>query len=90
MQTAQEVIKDATAKMDGALKMLKDKFSGLRTGKASPSLVENVQVTYYGTPTRLRDMATSPPQSPARSPSPPTTIAHLPISKRPSLPPIWA
>lgn len=57
MQTAQEVIKDATTKMDGALKMLKDKFSGLRTGKASPSLVENVQVTYYGTPTRLRDLA---------------------------------
>ena len=37
--------------------MLKDQFSGLRTGKASPALVENVSVIYYGTPTRLRDLA---------------------------------
>ena len=36
---------------------LKNAFSALRTGKASPALVENITVDYYGTPTRIRDMA---------------------------------
>ncbi len=36
--------------------MQKD-FSLIRTGKASPTLVEGIIVEYYGTPTRLRDMA---------------------------------
>ena len=57
MNTAQDVIKDATARKDGALASLKERFSGLRTGKASPSLVDSLQVPYYGVPTRLRDMA---------------------------------
>jgi ribosome recycling factor len=57
MTTAQDVIKDATTRMDGALAALKDRFSGLRTGKASPSLVDSLQVPYYGVPTRLKDMA---------------------------------
>ncbi len=51
------VVKDAAAKMDKSCAMLKEQFSGLRTGKASPALVENVSVIYYGTPTRLRDLA---------------------------------
>ncbi|MDD3885704.1 MAG: ribosome recycling factor [Victivallaceae bacterium] len=36
---------------------LKNAFNGIRTGKASPALVENVMVEYYGTPTRLRELA---------------------------------
>ena len=32
-------------------------FATVRTGKASGALVENIQVEYYGTQTRLRDMA---------------------------------
>jgi ribosome recycling factor len=32
-------------------------FSAFRTGKASPSLVENITVDYYGTPTRLKELA---------------------------------
>lgn len=32
-------------------------FNAVRTGKASPALIENVMVDYYGTPTRLRDLA---------------------------------
>ncbi len=32
-------------------------FNAVRTGKASPSLIEGVMVEYYGTPTRLRDLA---------------------------------
>ena len=36
---------------------LKNNFAAIRTGKASPNLVENITVDYYGTPTRLRDLA---------------------------------
>ncbi len=36
---------------------LKGSFAAIRTGKASPALVENLTVPYYGTPTRLREIA---------------------------------
>ncbi len=80
MQTVQEVIKDATDKMENTLRVLKDKFSGLRTGKASPSLVDGLQVIYYGTPTRLRDMAnisTPEPRSIAISPYDLTALGEI-------------
>ena len=32
-------------------------FNAVRTGKASPGLVENISVDYYGTPTRLKEIA---------------------------------
>lgn len=57
MESVDDVLLDAEEKMDSSAKVLKEQFSGLRTGKASPALVENVQVQYYGTPTRLRDIA---------------------------------
>jgi ribosome recycling factor len=57
MESVDEVLLDQEEKMDNTAKVLKDQFAGLRTGKASPALVENVQVPYYGTPTRLRDIA---------------------------------
>ena len=57
METLDEVFLDAEEKMDKSLAVLKEQFAGLRTGKADPALVENVQVPYYGTPTRLRDLA---------------------------------
>jgi ribosome recycling factor len=43
--------------MMAAEEAMKKDFSGFRTGKASPSLVENIQVEYYGTMTRIRDIA---------------------------------
>ncbi len=36
---------------------LKNEIAGIRTGKASTSLVENILVDYYGTSTRLRELA---------------------------------
>lgn len=43
--------------MDKCVEFLHHELGGLRTGKASPSLVENITVEYYGTATRLRDIA---------------------------------
>lgn len=36
---------------------LNQQFAGIRTGKASPALVENITFEYYGTQTRIRDAA---------------------------------
>jgi ribosome recycling factor len=77
MQTVSDVLKDANVKMDNTMRMLKDQFAGLRTGKASPALVDGVQVSYYGTPTRLRDLAnisTPEPRLITISPYDPTVL----------------
>ncbi|OUX36694.1 MAG: ribosome recycling factor [Kiritimatiellaceae bacterium TMED266] len=54
---SQEIQKEAEEKMEKTVQFLQQELSGLRTGKANPALVENVTVDYYGTPTRLRDIA---------------------------------
>ncbi len=80
METSQDVLKDATAKMDNSVTVLKEHFSGLRTGKASPSLVDGLQVPYYGVPTRLRDMAsisTPEPRQITISPFDPSVMADI-------------
>lgn len=56
METLDDVMLEADDKMSKCLGFLHQEFSGLRTGKASPSLVENVMVPYYGTMTRLREI----------------------------------
>lgn len=52
-----DVLLEAEDKMDKTVQFLQQEMTGLRTGKANPSLVENITVDYYGTPTRLRDIA---------------------------------
>lgn len=43
--------------MENAEKFLKSEFSKIRTGKASPALVQDIKVDYYGTMTRLKELA---------------------------------
>jgi ribosome recycling factor len=57
MESADDVILNAEEKMSKCLEFFHEQLSGMRTGKASPSLVENVSVDYYGTPTRLKELA---------------------------------
>lgn len=57
MESMDDVLLEADDKMSKCLAFLHQELSGLRTGKASPSLVENVMVPYYGTMTRLREIA---------------------------------
>ncbi|MDE2457879.1 MAG: ribosome recycling factor [Rhodospirillales bacterium] len=49
---------DLTRRMDGALEALRREFSGLRTGRASPALLEPVKVEAYGTMMPLNQVAT--------------------------------
>jgi len=57
METTDDILLDAEEKMEKSMEFLHEQFAGIRTGKASPALVENVQVPYYGTPTRLKELA---------------------------------
>lgn len=57
MESSMEILLAAEEKMDKCVEFLHHELSGLRTGKANPSLVENITVEYYGTATRLRDIA---------------------------------
>lgn len=53
-----EIVKDAEARMRGAIQALEEDLSGIRTGRANPALVEKLQVEYYGMPTALMQLAT--------------------------------
>ncbi len=52
-----ETIKEADTRMKGAIQSLEDDLTGIRTGRASPALVERVQVEYYGAPVPLVQLA---------------------------------
>jgi ribosome recycling factor len=53
-----ESIKEAEQRMKGAIQALEEDLSAIRTGRASPALVERLQVEYYGMPTPLMQLAT--------------------------------
>ena len=52
-----EVIADADHKMARAVDAMERDFQGVRTGRASTSLVERIVVDYYGTQTPLNQLA---------------------------------
>ncbi len=53
----QELLQEASARMEGAVEALSDDLRVLRTGRASPALVERLEVEYYGVPTPLNQLA---------------------------------
>lgn len=56
-QAMQQVEAETREKMDKSLDSVKRNFSTVRTGRASPSMVDRISVDYYGTPTPLPQMA---------------------------------
>ncbi|HRQ32143.1 MAG TPA: ribosome-recycling factor, partial [Anaerolineales bacterium] len=52
-----DILNDAETRMRGALQALRDDLAAVRTGRASPGLVEKLAVDYYGTPTPLMQLA---------------------------------
>lgn len=52
-----EIELDAQERMEKSITSLKGNFSKIRTGRAHPSLLDNVQVSYYGSATPLRQLA---------------------------------
>lgn len=53
-----EVIADAKDRMDKAIEALRHDLMTIRTGRATPALVEHLLIDYYGTPTPLQQLAT--------------------------------
>jgi ribosome recycling factor len=53
-----QIVDENTGKMKKAAEVLHDELKGLRTGRASTGLVENIKVEYYGNPTPLKQLAT--------------------------------
>ena len=56
-KTVDVVIADASCRMTTAVDFLNRDLSTLRTGRATPALLENVNVDYYGVPTPLNQLA---------------------------------
>lgn len=54
----QEQLQDARMRMEKAVDSLRHELGTVRTGRASPGLVEHLRVDYYGTPTPLNQLAT--------------------------------
>lgn len=52
-----ETVKDAGNRMKGAVTALEEDLSGIRTGRATPALIEKMPVDYYGMPTPLLQLA---------------------------------
>ncbi len=52
-----KLVRELQEKMKKTVKVLRDEFRGMRTGRATPALVENIRVNYYGNPTPLRQIA---------------------------------
>jgi ribosome recycling factor len=52
-----DIMKDAENRMKSALQTLEEDLSGIRTGRATPALVEKLPIDYYGTSTPLMQLA---------------------------------
>ncbi len=64
--TSDEILFDAEERMEKAVGVFKDELRGLRTGRATPALVDSLRVEYYGSPTPIKQLAqisTPDPQS---------------------------
>jgi ribosome recycling factor len=55
--TSDEILLDVEERMEKAVNVFRDELRGLRTGRATPALVDSLRVDYYGSPTPLKQLA---------------------------------
>jgi ribosome recycling factor len=55
--TAAQIMKDAEDRMEKATEVFRNELRGLRTGRASPALLDSLRVEYYGSPTPIKQLA---------------------------------
>jgi ribosome recycling factor len=75
-----DLIKGAEVRMHAAIQSLTDELSGIRTGRATPALVEKLPVEYYGSPTPLMQLASisvPEPRSLLIKPFDPTSLKNI-------------
>jgi ribosome recycling factor len=54
----EDLVQDAGRRMDKSVEAAQTEFATLRTGRASPALLDRVQIDYYGQQTPLKQLAT--------------------------------
>jgi ribosome recycling factor len=54
----EDLLQDATERMSKSVDATRDEFASVRTGRASPALLDRIVVDYYGAATPLRQLAT--------------------------------
>src|SRR5436305_7411885 len=75
-----EILFDAEERMEKAVSVYKEELRGLRTGRATPALVDTLRVEYYGSPTPLKQLAQiscPDPQSIVIKPFDPSTLKDV-------------
>lgn len=53
----EDILKQSEKRMEKGIDALKQAFARIRTGRASPALLDDITVEYYGTPTPLNQVA---------------------------------
>jgi ribosome recycling factor len=56
--TDAQILKDAEERMEKATAVFQNDLRGLRTGRASPAMLDSLRVEYYGSPTPVKQIAT--------------------------------
>jgi len=54
---ADEILLDAEERMEKAVTVFTEQLTGLRTGRATPGLVDSIRIDYYGSQTPLKQVA---------------------------------
>ena len=75
-----DILKEAETRMHAAIQNLEDDLAGIRTGRATPALVEKLPIDYYDTPTPLIQLASisvPEPRSLLIKPFDPTTLKTI-------------
>ena len=78
--TTDEILFDAEERMEKAVTVYRDELRGLRTGRATPALLDSVRVEYYGSPTPIKQLAqisTPDPQSIVIRPFDPSVLKEI-------------
>ena len=57
MAAIEDFLADAKRRMDKSIETTHHEFNSIRTGRASPALLDRVTIDYYGTPTPLKSLA---------------------------------
>ena len=53
----EEILLDTEERMESSVRVLQDNLSGIRTGRASPGLVDSLRVEFYGSHTPIKQLA---------------------------------
>ena len=53
-----DVLNETESKMKKAIETMEKRFTNVRAGRANPAILDSVMVSYYGTPTPLKSLAT--------------------------------